>query len=361
MPNDPQPAAVPGRPLSLDELVLLNEEIRALMAAGIPLEIGLHGSASRLGGSLGRLTERLAARIERGSSLESALADEGTQLPAEYRAVVSAGLRSGRFDAVLGSVTKFAAAMRELNSHVTRALVYPIAVLAIAYVLFIGVLFVLVPTVVHTFEVFRIDPGWWIETMNAIRGSARVWAPIIPAVCILLLAGPGLWRWVVSGSRRSGWASGIVRAIPGVGGVVRNAQRARFAHLMSILTEYRVPLPEALRLSAAATGDARLTAVIEQTAALVESGQPLERALPEGDGVPALLRWLMVIGEQQSSLPAMLRQAADVYQQRATIRAEWIQRVLPVALVLLLGGGTTALYALTVFVPMASLWRNLGS
>jgi type II secretory pathway component PulF len=331
------------------------------MAAGIPLEVGLRGSASRLAGPLGRMTERLAARIERGASLESALSDEGAQLPAEYRAIVAAGLRSGRFDAVLASVTRFAAAMRELNSHVTRALVYPTAVLALAYVLFIGVLFVLVPVVMHTFEVFRMEPGWWINSLNALRGSAYVWAPIIPAVCILLLIGPPLWRWIVSGSRKGAWASGVVRAIPGVGGVLRNAQRARFAHLLSILTEYRVPLPEALRLSAAATGDVQLTEVMEQTAALVESGQSLERAIPDGDGVPALLRWLMVIGEQQSSLPAMLRQAADVYQQRATIRAEWIQRVLPVALVMVLGGGTTALYALTVFVPMAALWRNLGS
>jgi general secretion pathway protein F len=361
MPIDPPPAAATGRPLSLDELVLLNEEIRALMAAGIPLDVGLRGSASRLAGPLGRLSERLAARIERGASLESALSDEGTQLPSEYRAIVSAGLRSGRFDAVLASVTKFAAAMRELNSHVARALVYPIMVIAIAYLLFIGVLYVLIPAVMHTFEVFRIEPGWWISSLNAIRGSARVWGPIIPAVCILALIGPALWRRLVLGSRNSGRISGVVRVIPGIGGVLRNAQQARFAHLLSILTEYRVPLPEALRLSAATTGDARLTAAMEQAATLVESGQPLERALPDGDGVPALLRWLMIIGEQQASLPVMLRQAAEVYQQRATIRAEWIQRVLPVALVLLIGGGTTALYALTVFVPMASLWRNLGS
>ncbi len=349
----------PSRPITLDELVLLNEELRALLSAGIPLELGLQGSAARLGGRLGRLTERLATRIERGASLEDALQDEQGNLPVEYRAVITAGMRSGRFDAVLGSVTRFAGAMRELHSHVTRALIYPLAVLLIAWLLFVGVVWVLAPTMVRTYEVFRIESSWWLTTLSSLQSTAPIWGTAVPAALLVLIVGPWLWR-KLSGSGGNGrWRPGVVAVIPGIGGLIRNAQFARFSHLLSILVEYRVPFPEAARLSAAAAGNQRLELAMEQAARDVERGQRLEAALPEGQ-VPAFLKWLMVTGEQQSSLPEMLRQAAEVYQQRATIRAEWIQRCLPVVLVFVVGGSATTLYALTVFVPMASLWRNLG-
>ena len=352
-------ASRPARPITLDELVLLNEELRALLSAGIPLEVGLQGSSARLGGRLGRLTERLAMRIEQGTTLEAALGEEQHNLPAEYRAVMAAGIRSGRFDAVLASVTRFAAAMRELHSHITRALVYPLAVLAIAWLLFVGVVWVLAPTLVRTFEVFRMEPGWWLTALSRLQSTALIWGTAVPAVVLAAIVGPWLWRKLSGAGAQGGWRPGIVGVIPGIRGVVRNAQLARFAHLLSILAEHRVPLPEAVRLSASATGSGRLVETMETAARDLEGGQPLQQALPEGR-VPAFLKWLMVTGEQQSSLPDMLRQAAEVYQQRATIRAEWIQRCLPVVLVLVLGGSATVLYALTVFVPMASLWKNLG-
>lgn len=352
---------VRGRPVSLDELILLNEELQALLAAGVPLEVGLRGSSGRLKGRLGRLAERLAMRIEQGATLEGALEEERENLPAEYRAVVAAGFRSGSFDAVLASITGFASAMRELRSHVARALVYPSAVLIIAYILFVVVVVVLVPAVAETYETFRLESTWWLRALSAIRSTVRVWGPLIPVAAMLLLVFPWLWRRFAGSGRIAGWQLGVAGAVPGVGGIVRSAELARFSHLLSILVEHRVPFPEAARLSAAATGSDRLVREIERTVEGIESGRPLAQALPEGKVIPPFLRWLMIVGDQQSALPAMLRQAAEVYQQRAVFRAEWIQRVLPVTLVFVLGGAATVLYALAVFLPMAGLWRNLGT
>jgi general secretion pathway protein F len=365
MSDTPPAAAARGGPISLDELILLNEEIRALLRAGIPLEVGLRGSAGRIGGRLGQLTERLAARVEAGTPLLAALDAEGGRVPATYRAVLAAGLRSGRFDDVLAGVSQFATAMRDMRAHVARSLVYPAAVIGIGYVLFVGLMWYFVPWIDSTYEVFRIRDAWWLPPMRWLHQNVYVWGPAVPAIAVLLITGP----WLIERLRRLSADEsddrpvqlGLVRWLPGVGGVVRNAQLARFAHLLAILAEHGVPFPEAARLSAGGTGDARLIRSVHESATIVEAGRPLDEALRAGTALPPFLRWQMVFGAHQSRMPAALRQAAEVYQQRATLRADWIQQVLPLLLVLVVGGGATVLYALTVFVPLSSLWRSLGT
>jgi type II secretory pathway component PulF len=123
---------------------------------------------------------------------------------------------------------------------------------------------------------------------------------------------------------------------------------------------FDVPLPEALRLSAGSTGDRRLVTAAESTARQIEAGASLQTALSQTSSIPGFLRWLMIAGDRQSRLAPTLDQAATVYRQRAMLRSEWIQRLFPVAVVLILGGGATMFYALTVFMPMSMLWQRLG-
>jgi type II secretory pathway component PulF len=201
--------------------------------------------------------------------------------------------------------------------------------------------------------------------MRWLHETAHVWGPGVPAIFVLAVVGP----WLTERLRRLSADEsddrpvdlGIVRYLPGVGSVIRNAQLARFAHLLAILAEHGVPFPEAARLSAGGTGDRRLIRAVDEAATVVEAGRPLDEALRTGAALPPFLRWQMVFGARQSRMPAALRQAAEVYQQRATLRADWIQQVLPLLLVLVVGGGATVLYALTVFVPLSSLWRSLGA
>ena len=85
----------PPGSITIDQLLALNEEIAALVRAGVPLERGLVVAGRDLRGRLGRIATALSRRLSRGESLPEALEGEGQSIPPLYRAVVEAGRAVG--------------------------------------------------------------------------------------------------------------------------------------------------------------------------------------------------------------------------------------------------------------------------
>src|SRR3954468_5174792 len=94
--------------ISLEQLIALNDEMVALVRAGMPLERGLRAAGRDLSGKLGRVTSSLGERMGGGQSLPGALAAEGDRFPKVYRAVVEAGVRSGRLASALEGLAGYA-------------------------------------------------------------------------------------------------------------------------------------------------------------------------------------------------------------------------------------------------------------
>lgn len=339
-----------GRPLSPDDFVVLNDEIRAFVRAGIPLDIGLHGTAGRTSGLLGKLSRRLAERLEIGASLEDALAAEGDTLPTAYRAILEAGLRSGRLDDVLASLSELAESTSSLRRQLQLSAIYPMTVVALALALFGLFTAYILPQIQRTYEVFDLEQSWlvdglfWLHQARWLSGySVGILAVGLLFVGILalvrILSGVGLSRW-----------------IPGS----RELSLSRFARVLSLLVEHQVPLPEACRLSGEAAGDSHLSHAASELATTVERGQSLQQAMEGSQRLPSLLRWLITVGERQGSLAPSLKQAAAVYEQRAITKMEWFRRIVPPVTVVVCCGTITLLYGLTLFVPLAEMLKQLG-
>jgi len=100
--------------ITLDQLIALNDEIAALIRAGVPLDRGLRSLGQDLPGRLGRFATQLSAQLARGESLTDALAEPKAKLPRLYRAVIEAAgqkaqwLANAKGDGVRGSGIGFA-------------------------------------------------------------------------------------------------------------------------------------------------------------------------------------------------------------------------------------------------------------
>ncbi len=299
----------------------------------------------------------LADRMGQGASLSDALGAEGTRLPSIYRSLVTAGLRAGRLPAALESMTGFVQAYVESRRAVGLALAYPLAVLLLAYGLFLLLLSFVIPRFMSTLSAFRFPVPRGLRMLEWLGATVGYWGPVLP---VLLILGWFAWEWTGRTSRfRSGRGWSLLRLVPWMGSMLRNHEAANFAELLGVLVEQGVPYPEAVRLASEATGDPAMISVCENLAASIERGEPPRTVLAKDNGLPPLLRWLLAEGQPQGAMAGSLHSLAALYRDQARDQAEKIQVFLPVVLLLAVGMTATLLFGLSLFGPFSALLEEL--
>ena len=349
----------PAGPITIDQLLALNEEIRALVRAGVPLERGLLSAGWDIRGKLGRIARALGQRMSRGESLVQALDGEKQTIPPLYRAVVEAGARSGHLSVALEGLARYVRSYSEARRSIGLALWYPVLVLTLAYFLFIGLIWLCVRKFVEAFESLGLSvsaPLRWLARLDEI---IPYWWPIGPVLLIVLAI-----VWYRSG-KAAGFQAGAwnaLRLFPWMRSLLDDYQTANFSELLALLLEHQVAYPSALILAAEATADARLTRAAAQMAEAVRRGEPGGQALASIDrkALRPMLRWVLATGQDQGSLVTALRNLADLYRKRANYQAEKLRVLLPMILMIGIGGTATLLYGLALFVPITNLLSQLG-
>lgn len=349
-----------GSSLSLEHWIALNDEIVALVRAGLPLDRGLLDVGTDAPRDLAAISRDLGARLQRGEGLSAAIDAERGRLPGLYRAVVEAGVRSGRLSSALEGLATYARSVLEMRRAVSVALIYPLIVAMLAYALFVAFTVLAVPQFLASFESFRLPGLGLLRAFDAAGRTALYWAPILPALLVLLAIG-----WMVGGRAQAFGAApgrGLVARLPWTRSLLDDSAAASFSELLALLVEHGVSFPDAIELSGQASGNPALEAEARGVAAAVRRGDApdaVAQASRRG-GLPALLGWLLGSGYRQGTLVAALRHAAVTYRRRTVDRAELVRRFLPVLAVLVFGGLTVLAYTLALFVPYSALLRQLS-
>jgi type II secretory pathway component PulF len=340
--------------LSLDDLIALNDEIAALVRAGVPLEKGLGALGRDLPHRLARFSATLAERMDHGQTLAQAISDAG--LPPAYGAMIEAGLRTGRLAQVLEDVATSARRLAELRRGLLLALWYPLSVLILAYGLLVFYVLQIAPSLLVMDQLHR---PWLLRTLADVGRHLELCAAVPPLVLLTAIA----ILWHRSGRAEAvqpGYGNHLLRVTPWGAALARNASGAWLTELLALLIEHGIPLHEAVRLAGAASGAATLTQTSSELAASLEQGTAPAPSDSRWTGFPPLVRWLLASVRRQSALVRSLRYAADDYRRRAQRRADELRVYLPIVLLLGIGATATLLYALVLFIPYSDMLRQLG-
>lgn len=346
--------------ISLEELIALNDEMAALVRAGVPLESGLVRLAGDLGGRLGRVAEQLAKGLGRGESLADVLKSSGVAFPPVYRAVVEAGQRGGRLSAALETVAGSTRRLADARRMVVASMIYPLFVFLLAWALFVFFVSRIAGALLTVFEGARLPVARLLEMVVALRESIVYWEPAVPIAVVLAFA----WWWhrasraTLLQPATAGWLLGW---LPWLGSMVRSFRQAAFAELLRLLVAHDSPLPEAIRLAAEATCTPKMRRGAERIAAAIERGEKLGASVERVSGFSPVLQWLLRSGHDRGALQAALGHASEIYHRRAVRLSNAAQLYLPPLATLLIGGSVTTTYVLLVFGTWMSLIRTIVS
>ena len=342
--------------MTLEDLLALNDEIAALARAGVPLEAGLAAIGADMPGRLGQVAAAWAQRSARGESLDQAIMQDAGSLPPAYRAVVQAGLRAGRLPAALEAVAASARRLIETRRAVMVAVLYPVLVLLVAWGCAIFFTRTVAPTLAKTFFSFHVPGYGFVAALASIGRHVSYWGPVFPIIVVLLLA---MW-WFAS--TRAGtlhshaiWPLGW---LPWIGSMLRWSQTAAFLDILALLVENRVPLEEAVLLAGEASGDPQTLRIAQRLAATLRQGQT--RPARGEPAFPPLVAWMMLAAGRDGALLPALRHAASTYHRRARHQSDLLRVFLPVAFTILVGGSVTLLFALSLFIPYATMLRTMS-
>lgn len=344
--------------LSLEQLALFGEEVAALARAGIPLPAGLKQAAAQTPGRLGHTMRQLAEELERGVPLERAILQLDTPLPPELAAVMAAGSRSGNLAAALEGLVEVAQVREQLRRTVLLAMVYPGVVLLGSWCVLGIISRLTLPAIASGYQTMRLEPSapvqWFFLLMQI---PLWVWF----SLPLILLAGWAIWVWASHRALDSpSLASLLFGWVPGARGLRADAAATAFASMLAQLIRFQVPLPEALRLAARVSNSPRLQRGGYQLAGEVARGSALSKQTLDAAGFPAFLKWMFIAGLTQSRLDQTLQDAALHYRKRVLERGNVLRTVLPVMIVLLVGGLVAVLCTMAVWGPWLDFLNQLG-
>jgi len=354
--------AVEARPtlkvklVSAADFALINDQIIAMVKAGVPLESGFASLASDLGKPrLRRLINELAEDLASGTSLEEAIRKRQQAFPTLYAQVVAVGIRTGRLAVVLAGFNRYLEFTGSIRRMVWEVLNYPLVIMILA----LGVLYFTTRVVTPGFEEIMKDFGTSLPVLTQLVFTLSHhlhW--LFPAVVITIAA-------IVIAIHSARWPAArrakeqIVLAIPSLGNAVKNCLIARFTQGLALMVRTGVPLPDAVLMAGEATGSPAVMTDAQRVHDSLSRGESVHQALQVGCILPRFLGQTVQIGLDRNQLDECLEELSHLYDQRAQQNLSTL-RMLLLPLMIIFTGGTIGIYVIALFLPLVKLISSVS-
>ncbi|MGD9127414.1 MAG: type II secretion system F family protein [Planctomycetia bacterium] len=349
----------PESTIRLEQLILLHEEIVALVRANVPLDSGLQLLGEDLPGHLGKIARSLSASMSRGRSLDEALDEHASDFPRVYRAVVRAGLRSGRLTLAMESLSVALARIRDTRDFVLTSMIYPTIVLGVAIA---GCLFLTIyihPNIQMMFNDMALDRSkpLSINTFSIINPVFWITMGVILFFVLSLILNRGRRNLTLV---RLSVFSGMFAMLPWSRHLMRNVRSSVFVEVLTLLLKSGVPLGEALQLAGESVGDPWLVNGCTKLNEKLKKGEQVSAQVYRELGLPPLASWALVMGQKEGDVVGLLQHVSETYKLQAESVSCLLRQYTPVILTGLVAGGAVLLYVLWLFIPYVTLLKYLS-
>jgi len=353
-PETPDNHSMPR--LARHETRQLLETVVDLTSSDLPLSAGLRATAEEIPQHrLARAMERLAAELDRGTTLDKALETATENVPDHLRGLILAGLRTGRVAHVLEELVAMDRERIDLRRRIFAALAYPTILLVLLLVAFVCANLFIVKPFSRIFDEFGMDlPGITLMMISLTNWLDRsgvvslliVLGVVLPAFVVLLIIPkpPDLQR--------------ACYRLPIIGPLWRWQSLVDFSRLMHLFLARQVPMADALRFTADGLRWSDLAAVSRACATDVEAGIGLTESMAKYREFPASIQPVVESGLRTNAPAEAFAAAADMYRRRAGVDATLWEAILPPLLLVLVAVGLGFLI-LAMIAPLIRLISSL--
>src|SRR5438445_8299715 len=336
-----------GGSVGSKDTALFTRQLSTMMKAGVPLlqsfDIVGKGATNP---AVGKLLMDIKADVETGSSLASAFRKYPLHFDALFCNLVAAGEQAGILETLLDRLASYKEKILAIKSKIKAALFYPIAIIAVAFIITAVIMIFVIPAFKQVFTSFGADlPAPTLIVMAISDWFVAYWFIIFPVI------GGSIYGFLEAWKRSLAVQIIMDRLMlkaPIFGHLVRISTIARWTRTLSTMFAAGVPLVEALDSVGGASGNYVYAAATKQIQSEVSTGTALTVAMQNANVFPSMVLQMCSIGEETGALDSMLGKVADFYEAEVDDAVEALSSLMePMIMVVLgtlIGGMVIAMY-----------------
>jgi len=340
-----------GKAIKQKDISIFTRQLATMMRAGVPLlqsfDIVARGSTNP---RVTKLLTDIRSDVETGTSLSSAFRKHPLYFDALYCNLVEAGEAAGILETLLERLATYQEKTLEIKRKIKSALIYPVAVLVVAFVVVSIIMIFVIPAFKEVFTSFGADlPAPTLIVMGISEVFVAYWWLIFGVI------GGATYFFLESWKRSEKMQKTMDRLllkVPVFGDLVYKSSVARWTRTLSTMFAAGVPLVEALDSVGGASGNAVFAEATEQIQKEVATGVSLTTAMQSTGVFPVMVLQMSAIGEESGALDHMLAKAAEFFEAEVDEAVKGLSSLLEPIIIVVLGtiiGGIVVSMYLPIF------------
>src|SRR6476660_1518492 len=339
------------------EIAIFFRQFSVMIDAGLPLVQCLEIlAANQENPAFQKTLNGVRTTVEGGATLANAM----KQFPKVFDDLtvnmMEAGETGGILDIILQRLATYVEKAVKLRAAVKSALIYPVSVVSLAFLIVGALLKWVVPIFSNLFIGLGVAlplPTRIVMGLSAFVG--QFWWFFIVGVVGLVV---GLKQIRKNPKGRYYFDYALLK-LPILGTLLRKIAVARFTRTLGTLITSGVPILEGLSITARTSGNAVLQEALMKVRKAIEEGRTIVDPLKECGVFPNMVSQMIGVGEATGAMDAMLQKIADFYEDEVDSATKDMLTLLEPLMIGFLGVAVGGI-VISLYMPLFSMIAKLS-
>jgi type IV pilus assembly protein PilC len=340
------------------ELVIFTRQFATMIDAGLPLvqclEILGNGEPNK---NFQRIIFNVKAEVEQGSTFASALNKYPRVFDELFVNLVAAGEVGGILDSILNRLAQYIEKSVKLARKVKSAFTYPVAILVVAILVVIVLLWKVIPTFQNMFVEMGNSalPAPTQFVIDLSEFFAANWYLIGGGVIVTFLVFRTIYRNPTGRYR----IDSFMLRTPIFGTLIKKAAVAKFTRTLGTLVSAGVPILDGLEIVSRTSGNKVIERSIMRVRDKISEGRTMAEPLAEANIFPSMVVQMIGVGEATGAMDTMLNKIADFYEEEVDVAVDALTALLEPFMMVFIGGIVGGLL-IAMYLPIFTVADNVG-
>jgi type IV pilus assembly protein PilC len=338
------------------DIAIFFRQFSVMIDAGLPLVQCLEILASNQENPAFQKTlNGVRTTVEGGATLANAMRQFPIVFDDLTTNMIEAGETGGILDIILQRLAVYVEKAVRLRAAVKSALIYPIAVVSMAFLIVGALLKWVVPIFANLFAGLGVSLPLPTRIVLGLSSFVQGFWWIFFAGGFGIVVGI---KQIKKNRRGRYYFDKMMLHLPVLGQLLRKIAVGRFTRTLGTLITSGVPILEGLSITAKTSGNAVLEEALMKVRKAIEEGRTIIDPLKECGVFPNMVTQMIGVGEATGAMDSMLQKIADFYEEEVDAATKDMLAMLEPVIIGLLGvmiGGIVISLYMPLFAMIAKL------